>query len=144
MINHEFQFIFTKIGKTASSSVEHALTDLPGSEDFGHWHILDSISNRTQGYFKFAFLRNPWDRCVSRYFYVKAKNTPREKHYQSTTFDDFIINTDNKFRLSADWLEHSPTLKSLIASRYSCAHYNKPWVKSDGYTLALQVPKLRV
>lgn len=80
MINHKYQYIFVHISKTGGSSVEHALdpdvkvcSDISG--DTGNTHLKgkhwsarqyqEEYPHQYQSYFKFAFVRNPWDRMVS-------------------------------------------------------------------------------
>ena len=114
MISHKYKFIFTKIGKTGSTSVESFLKKIdPTFENGGHWHLLDEVNEKTKNYFKFCLVRNPWDRMVSRYFYEKNKIEDRTKHYKNTTFKEFIINKNNYFKLDANWCRYSPNLKKL-------------------------------
>ena len=57
----------------------------------GHYHILDEINPQTKDYFKFTFVRNPWDRCVSRYFYLQQRKTIIHNNYlkDNSTFAEF-------------------------------------------------------
>ena len=42
-------------------------------------------------FFKFAFVRNPWDWCVSLFFYLQQnKNLPPHRQVQGMTFSDFV------------------------------------------------------
>jgi len=72
MISHKHKYIFVHVPKVAGGSIRRA--DLPG-QNFGH-----NIRNKNFKYFKdikkstnqfsFAFVRNPWDRCVSAFRYL--------------------------------------------------------------------------
>ena len=74
MINDEYEFIFVRVAKTASTSI---LSRLPKSRimqknwkyDSNHiplWHIKANLDkNICDAYFKFAFVRNPFARAVS-------------------------------------------------------------------------------
>lgn len=70
MISHEHRFIFVHIQKTAGKSLLKAL-GLPLGAD----HRFAQVQRDAYGeglwnaYFKFAFVRDPWDRLVSGYFY---------------------------------------------------------------------------
>ncbi len=71
MINHRYRFIFVHINKCAGQSVRRALPR--GSR--GHYtimHYLDLCRRKGRDpdtYFKFTFVRNPWDKLVSFYHY---------------------------------------------------------------------------
>lgn len=104
-------FLFIHIPKTAGTSVQHVLepygvTDylaysrgidryvLKKSQFPPHLRYADAASVLTVdlgGYFKFAFVRNPWDRYVSLYAYFR-KDTNHAMHRRCTScsFEDFI------------------------------------------------------
>ena len=72
MISHKHKFIFVHIPKVAGGSIRRANIPL---QIVGH-----NIRNKNHKYFKdikkstnqfsFAFVRNPWDRCVSAFRYL--------------------------------------------------------------------------
>lgn len=87
MVSHKHRFIFIHIPKTAGTSIELALRDetcqlLPGEWDQARIHhtplnhltlpelvdygILTPL--QLKSYFKFCFVRNPWDRLISEIF----------------------------------------------------------------------------
>ena len=72
MISDEFRCIFLHPIKCGGKSVEQAIWNVrpePGSAD--HRTIIDlreELSEKVNGYFKFMFCRNPWERLVSIYF----------------------------------------------------------------------------
>lgn len=119
MISHELKCIFVHIPKTAGQSIEHALLNHLGIK----WHsrapyLLRKNDDRKLGperlahlkaieytscghvdqqifesYFKFAFVRNPWDRLVSEFHY---RTFPRK-----LTFEDFVY----KHTVCEDWTD---------------------------------------
>src|SRR3954451_16494371 len=83
MINHERQFIFVHIPKTAGTAVSEALgeprdrkhpsLEMIIRDGLGHHPVKKLFRRKIIGYFKFAFVRNPWDRAVS--LYMEKKQT---------------------------------------------------------------------
>lgn len=113
MINHENKFIFIHIPKTGGTSIERALEpnvplEDPDSHaghvagntliDGKHWRTQDYQNNFPElfdSYFKFMFIRNPWDRMVSRYewrrFLAPMKfEGERAEKISNQDFKDFL------------------------------------------------------
>jgi len=98
--------VFIHIQKTGGSSVRKILKvqlgdleELGFKHDLARWHY-ESISEWDEC-FKFAFVRNPWDRLVSWYSMIEQNkellNQTRNKLWeyvirQSNSFDEFVIN----------------------------------------------------
>lgn len=89
MISHPKKFIFVHITKTGGTSIDIALRKYTKN---GKTH--QSISEMKEeaaknfgfnNYFKFCFVRNPWDKMVSQYFYIKKKIA------YDKSFKEFII-----------------------------------------------------
>jgi hypothetical protein len=87
MISHKYRFIFIHIPKTAGTSIEEALRDetcqlLPREWDhaciphtpLNHLTLRELADygvlspEQLRAYFKFCFVRNPWDRLISEVF----------------------------------------------------------------------------
>ncbi len=101
MISHDYNFIFIHPMKTSGSSIQVALKDYGTASTARIENADQSIkhmrakelkrivgSDFWQGAFKFAFVRNPWDRLVSFYFHKKSENSKVTRNYES--FSDFV------------------------------------------------------
>jgi len=104
-------FIFIHIPKTGGTSIERALDSdvkLEHSDshsgnfegntliDGKHWRTQDyqtNFPNLFDSYFKFMFIRNPWDRLASRYEWQKLTMPKSHFNYQKITertFKEFV------------------------------------------------------
>ena len=128
MISHKHKCIFIHINKCAGSSIEtffSASDPDPRTKFRGHYkavdfrkHLYDSPSYNKYGkrenwfrdYFKFSFVRNPWDRACSHYhdqirrgwdFYPRPvsfetfvkkflKKLPMDRHGRKRPFESFV------------------------------------------------------
>lgn len=137
LISHSHKFIFVHIYKVAGTSIRNALQQfsyLPSkknklksfirinppifSTDFeGH---IDARSLKAQlpcnifnSYYKFAFVRNPWDWQVSLYHF--ALQTPEHHQHQlikrMKSFDEYINwRIDKDLKLQKDFVYEGDTL----------------------------------
>lgn len=104
MICHERKFIFVHVSKTGGTSIERTLDpDTPltrsirPSAKYGdttflgkHWTVEQFAEKHPyefNTYYKFSFVRNPWDRLVSNWFWLKLAS-----RCEPGTFDDWINN----------------------------------------------------
>ena len=109
MISHKFQYIFIHIPKCGGTSIEKSLLESEGvafptesdtmplkhlTKDVGDKYLLGkgrqhmTISDYPKiNYFKFAFIRNPWDKMVSEWEWRRTLTNTRVG-----SFDDFILN----------------------------------------------------
>jgi len=106
LISHKLKCVFVHIAKTGGSSIEKVLKrEDPDIIDMKHKirgrHMLltdfkevtgeDFEKSPYSGYFKFCFVRNPWDRLLSGYLMcVQFPLTSHEKFIGSHTFDEYI------------------------------------------------------
>ena len=129
LINRQSNFLFVHIQKTAGISIEHEIKSrFPSTEILGgrHSRVIDVIAclddDSWKRLYKFAFVRNPWDRMLSWYnmiqiaqkrapFYRKFIGRPFRSDFwnsavkNSSDFQSFLENCteviwDNKCKKS--------------------------------------------
>lgn len=95
MIDHERRVIFIHIPKTGGVSVYAGL----GIQDQQGHMTIDDYADYRREYFSFTFVRNPWDRALSCFLYVKngGRGIPADLEAQASladcdSFDDFARN----------------------------------------------------
>ena len=81
MINHKDKFIFIHIPKCAGTSIEQSLFGKPYVDWDAERKIWKQHSTAAQireyycenynNYYSFTFVRNPWDKLVSDYFWIQ-------------------------------------------------------------------------
>lgn len=89
----KYQCIFVHIPKSAGRSVRESLFDnAPGAHrTLAGYQAVLAPKLFTQC-FKFTFVRNPWDRLVSAFFYLKNKNMMSNQRWAKenlSKFEDF-------------------------------------------------------
>ncbi|MBX2849572.1 MAG: sulfotransferase family protein [Acidiferrobacterales bacterium] len=119
LISDRKQFIFIHITKTAGTSIRAALQPYSIDTPTDKWHsflrrfdlpkdyrrfkfprhaFLSAADKKIpndlyQSYFKFAVVRNPWDRLVSSYhsdYGLKKERNPNRKYQQPVSFYDYL------------------------------------------------------
>jgi len=118
MISHTHQCIFIHINKCAGTSIQSLLKQYGGNFVFKNHQVLKT-SHRSHvtayqysnleywnRYFKFAVVRNPWDKELSDYFFHNKK---QEKH---KSFEEYLkrdIKQEQKIwhTNQIDWLRSS-------------------------------------
>jgi len=92
IINHRHKFVFVHIQKTAGTSITSDLANLGGCEYYYEKHsLINKLSPIYNNYFKFCFVRNPWDRLVSWY------NMIERLPMGNNDFIDYIKKNANNF-----------------------------------------------
>lgn len=141
MIDHDNKFIQVKINKCASTTIQRSLNSNI-SNWIPHYHLLDQINiiekdvlQDSKKYFKFTFVRNPWDRLVSHYFFATRfkdginpytqKLLPQQMLYK-ISFKEFIMNLE-EIKMNTDFvleqtLGKAIYLKKLLDSKGFCTN----------------------
>ena len=114
MISHNYKIIFVHVIKTAGSSIQNVLNLQQVS---GHAsakrirHIVgDIIWNE---YFKFTFVRNPYDKIVSQYHYNR-----HQFGFESSTFKEYILAWNSGECISTFPQQHSEYLDADLDCIY--------------------------
>jgi len=67
MVSDQYRCIFIEVPKTGSTSIR-SIVGNPLKPHQNIWQVFNSVNSDTfRAYFKFGFVRNPWDRAVSLY-----------------------------------------------------------------------------
>lgn len=74
MVSDKYKFIFVHITKTGGCSVMKALGVHENRDHRPALTLKRMIPKKWEEYYKFSFVRNPWERLVSVYFYCKKRN----------------------------------------------------------------------
>jgi len=140
-ISHDYKFIFIKTRKTAGSSIEQFFLDKLKGTDFifsgmgaenllpinfslkncehnGSKFIKHHYPKEWNNYFKFTIERNPWDKMVSRYYWLSYYK-PKKNVYD---FDSYIENSKKDVRRATDYPLY--TLDDKIAVDYIMLYEN--------------------
>lgn len=153
--------IFVHIPKCAGISVSKALF---GNLSGGHAMIRDYLlafdKEQFGSFFKFTFVRNPWDRLVSSYFFLKkggmnAEDTiwSRDNLSRYRTFRSFVeswVNNDNvqdwtHFIPQYQYICHPVTLRPLIDFIGKFEQIENDYKKvADRLGVKKRLPKLNV
>ena len=112
MVSHKHKFIFVHIPKTGGHSIERhfgawdvnsgrkAMLVGQNREHFPLWKILNWVPD-SAGYFKFTFVRNPWDKLVSEWKYMQkhpVTGSARNAFWKyGRTFESFVKNNLVKY-----------------------------------------------
>ncbi len=107
MISDAHKFIFVHLNKTGGTSIEKMFEPDADQKDVRYKHAdvayyRKKFPKQFRDYFKFAFVRNPWDWLVSRYHWSRD----RQKLFDYS-FDEMLRRLEQRIPLAADapWLE---------------------------------------
>ncbi len=138
IISHKYKFIFIHIHKCAGTSITHALAPYLGEDDIilgctdegeklselgrksGGLHKHSSASDGKdifdndiwKSYFKFTFVRNPWDILVSTYHWWLitpwiGEYKPADKIKALNDFEEYILSPHCRKRTCLDFITNN-------------------------------------
>jgi len=118
MVSHSHKFIFVHINRTGGSSIEKALKDFGGIDNcpegnFTRHDLSKTLSNLPywNDYFKFTFVRNPWDKECSDYYWHQKLFKRGSRKNCAKTFEDYFELPEQKH--NNQW--HSNQLEWLFS-----------------------------
>lgn len=119
LICSEPQFMFVHIQRTGGTAIESALlrdffphtTSLPQHENMQT--ITTQLLHETQDYFKFAVVRNPWDRIASWYRFFHQHNPVNnlsvQAHFKHFVQQELPKQTPHFFFNQLDYISLTPS-----------------------------------
>jgi hypothetical protein len=108
------QFTWLRIGKCASSTISSYLRE--SSDDLIE-HRVAKMHKKYSQFFKFAFVRNPYDRLYSCYN-QKIKNNKKKK----------INGSDLLNAMSKEKIKFSEFIKKITSSKKVLFHTDRHWI----------------
>ena len=81
LISNRFKFVFVHNPKTAGNSITNSLKSMGAVLPNTHMHASVRDMEIPNGFYKFAFVRNPWDRMVSIYEFSNKKLKESQRRY---------------------------------------------------------------
>lgn len=104
MISHKHKFIFIHIPKCAGSSLHNYFRQYGDDPDFDYWHptFQQYCDKHKQSidYTKIISIRNPWDRLVSAFYYLKGGGNKTKHDIELKKIFNIY---ENNFK---DWVVH--------------------------------------
>lgn len=97
IIDNNRKFVFIAVAKTGSTSITRRLGIFKDPiPKYYHMHLKDIVDRYdVKSYYKFAFVRNPYDRLVSLYYDLKQSKGHLRWSYpilKYKNFHDFVLN----------------------------------------------------
>ncbi|ELS03908.1 Sulfotransferase family [Xenococcus sp. PCC 7305] len=151
-ISYRNKFIFIKINKTAGTSIQSCINEsVEDLQETGH-RILRDYKVNYQDFFKFTFVRNPWDKMVSFYHFHRYRRFDLLPSNKKPSFKEFITTemhnleftkhqgkSSRSFRMSnqLDWIsDHNGKIAIDFIGRYETLQSDFELVCD-----ALQIPR---
>lgn len=143
-VNDQFKFVWFQVPKVASTTIRKILKQNHLLIPKKTFKPTAFQSENFQNYFKFAFVRNPWERVVSCYTQKVANKNKKWEFYYGKCFDkgfnNFVDFIDQQDLAKAD---RHITLQSLLISQHELDFIGRLENFSNDFQYVLHVIGLR-
>jgi len=146
IINHNKELVYIPIAKVANSSIKASMCEqkLDGVKEYYQIHSLVTKANKldeeTEKYYKFSFVRNPYDRLVSCYVnkYIEDKKYLETKGH--LYMDSYLFGYIRRPKDFSDFIRKICKIPTWLEDQHFQKQYNLLYDKS-GNCLADYVGK---
>lgn len=108
----QYQALFIHVPKSAGRSVVRGLFDVKSVEHAPADWYQQLDPEKFQQYFKFTFVRNPWDRAVSAYTYLSKGGS--EASAEDRQWADFVNSFDSFDAFICEWLSADNAMRNAL------------------------------
>lgn len=130
-VNTEYGHVFVHVPKTAGVSME--VMPFVGGTGHLNLHFCTLEPDFDESLIRWGFVRNPYHRIASAYFYVRQKQPKefRKRVYDPDySFESFVMNIERSIRNDV-WDEKKPQDHSTLIHLYPQTYF----LKSDNYAM---------
>ena len=96
IFNLDREFVFVHVQKTGGMSIKKALSTIDGCVETNYHDFVSNLDN-PEKFFKFSFVRNPFDRIVSWYNMGIKKNINSKLVGYDNTFWEYLLENSTNF-----------------------------------------------
>jgi chondroitin 4-sulfotransferase 11 len=145
MIDRKHKFIFVHIPRTGGSSIEISLgrglgtlkgnNTVIGTFQDKHWTCSNYKAENPsewKSFFKFSFVRNPWDRAISTYEWLKMHKT--HPHRTTDSFKKWLLSIKpncNSYKTQSEYINETID----FVGRYENLHEDWAYVQGKIFPL---------
>lgn len=126
----DYNITFVHIPKNAGTSIGNWLIEHKNRSKYTEWYNHPRHSEIQSKNFSFAVVRNPWDRAVSMYFFLKYWKSPILTVTDSAQIraELYRINGYQQFPEFEDWLENINNFKMLPWIKWKASDCQADWL----------------